>query len=200
MEENANGRPQSFASEYFLRRLLAYAADMALCYGLFYLMGKAAPDGELFTSPRSDLTRNVLFSLYMFLTHLTGGRSPGKRLAGLRVTALDGSPPGFFRLLYREFLGRTAIEKCNLLLLALPGASSLLEKARAGIANPLADTLFTALVSLPWLTFASFAFAFARPDGRALHDLVSGTRVERAAKGDLPAKAGKDNDKRRPMI
>lgn len=71
--------------------------------------------------------------------------TPGKRLLGLRVQALDGSRPRPVRVLVRQ----------------LGGAAS-------------------------WLTLnIGHALVALRPDRRALHDLIAGTRVHAA--GPLPA-------------
>ena len=84
-----------------------------------------------------------------------------------------------FPLMYREFLGRFLIEKSNLILCYVLNTTGTLERWRALMPHPLLDTALVAAVNLPWLTFVSCAFALCRPDGRTLHDLVSGTMIMR---------------------
>lgn len=173
-------RVQTLASGLFLRRLGAVAVDMAACFGLLYLLEKLAGDGSMFGAARSDLTKNLLFSLALLLSQLLfRGKSLGKWIAGLRVVRADTSRAGAYELIYRELLGRFLIEKSNLLLCYALNVSGLLETWRAAMPHPLLDTALVAAVHLPWLTFVSCAFALCRPDGRTLHDLVSGTMVMR---------------------
>lgn len=180
MKENSTSKVQEMASENFVRRFLAYIIDMALCFGLLYLMKITIGDEEMFDSDRADMTKNIIFSAYMFLALLlSGGRSLGKRIAGLRVERMDGEKPGVFDLLYREFVGRFLIEKSNLVIYYVLTVTGALEKIRSLVTHPIADTFLVAAITLPWLTFVSFAFALCRPDGRVLHDLTSGMRVVR---------------------
>lgn len=173
-------RIQTLASGLFMRRLGALLIDMGLCFGLLALFEAFAGNEEIFATERSDLTKNILFSVFIFLSHLLfRGKTLGKLITGLRVVSTDTSRAGAFPLIYREFLGRFLIEKSNLILCYVLNTTGTLERWRAMMPHPLLDTALVALVNLPWLTFVSCAFALCRPDGRTLHDLVSGTMVMR---------------------
>lgn len=173
-------RIQTLASGLFMRRLGALLIDMGLCFGFLALLEAFAGNEEMFTTERSDLTKNILFSIFIFASHLLfRGKTLGKLITGLRVVSMDTRRAGTFPLIYREFLGRFLIEKSNLILCYVLNTTGTLERWRALMPHPLLDTALVAAVNLPWLTFVSCAFALCRPDGRTLHDLVSGTMIMR---------------------
>ena len=173
-------RIQTMASSLFMRRLGALLIDMGVCFGLLALFEAFLGSEEIFSTERSDLTKNILFSVFMFLSQLIfRGKTLGKLVTGLRVVRLDTGRAGAFELLYREFLGRFLIEKSNLILCYVLNTTGALEAMRAAVSHPLLDTALVAVVNLPWLTFLSCALALCSPNGRALHDLVSGTMIIR---------------------
>lgn len=173
-------RVQTMASGLFMRRLGALLIDMGVCFGFLALIEAFLGGEEAFASARSDITKNILFSVFLFLSQLIfRGKTLGKLITGLRVVRVNTERAGAFELIYREFLGRFLIEKSNLILCYFLNTTGALEALRATVSHPLLDTALVAAVNLPWLTFLSCAFALCRPDGRALHDLVSGTMVMR---------------------
>ena len=92
---------------------------------------------------------------------------------------MSGRTADLLTLFSREFFGRLLVEKSNLLLVYLLTTTQTLEpiRARLNAASPWLEFAFVALLSLPWGTFVSCAFALCRPDGRTLHDMISGTRL-----------------------
>jgi uncharacterized RDD family membrane protein YckC len=132
------------------------------------------------------------FAYYVFFEGLSGA-SPGKRLFGLRVTAEDGAPAPWTRI-----VGRTAIYFVPSLLYTLAVlVNASLPALRAGtavIADVLtADvsyTLWRSMLSLP-LVLLLFSVARRHNGWAGLHDLASRTRVVArtavSARDKLPA-------------
>jgi uncharacterized RDD family membrane protein YckC len=112
---------------------------------------------------------------YYLVTETVWGASLGKRLMGLRVAAIDGSPAGWWRIVLRTSMCFAA----NPLVTATALATS----------ASLVETLRTPIL----LGFAAVLFATARRRNgwAAVHDRVSGTRVvSRAAAQSV--RAGND--------
>lgn len=96
------------------RRRLAELIDDAILTAALELARRStgAPslfsDADLLDEARADdLARDrvvaVVFVLVMVLTHLrSGGRTPGRAVAGIRLVGPDGRPAGFGRVLLRE--------------------------------------------------------------------------------------------------
>jgi len=172
---------QTKASEFFLRRLIAFVIDMAVCFLLLWLTETILGSEQgVFSSDRSDLTKNILFSLCMvFVMLLSHGYTLGKRIVRLRVMQMNGRTADLLTLFSREFFGRLLVEKSNLFLVYLLTITQAMEpmRARLNAVSPWLEFASVALISLPWGTFVSCAFALCRPDGRTLHDMISGTRL-----------------------
>jgi len=151
----------------FWRRVGAFAVDALALVALGQLLGLVFADAF---ARAGEWGRAIGFALALawfvpFESRLGGGRSPGKRLLGLRVARLDGTAPG----------AAIAAARCVILLLPffLNGA-------------PLPAVLLFGrgvyLVSL--LVFglgltSLYLFAFERRTHRALHDRLTRTVVLR---------------------
>jgi uncharacterized RDD family membrane protein YckC len=89
-------------------RIVAFAIDLACVLGLLACIQQAFPD--LAARAEEDPTRGMALNAWRTLAclaYLVGfevltGRTPGKRLYGLEVRALDGGTPTRLALLYRN--------------------------------------------------------------------------------------------------
>lgn len=106
---------------------------------------------------------------YGVVPMLTKGQTLGKRLLGLRIVGRDGERATACQLVLRQVLGLILLEQ------AAVGTSTVVQQVIALLAGATAATV------VMWvgyaLTLASFAVCGAAPSHRALHDLISGTRV-----------------------
>lgn len=93
-------------------RLVAFAIDIAIIYGLIYLvkMGFDYIEANYILSDRfssiipiAEFSISVIIALFYFVILETGSRgaSIGKRLTGIKVETLDGERMKFFRALIR---------------------------------------------------------------------------------------------------
>ncbi len=92
-----NGDP----AEVVGRRIGAALIDIVLIFVLFILLGLALGEGEASDGNASVTLEDgefvlflTLMLLYYFATEAAWGRTLGKRLLGLKVLRVDGSPAG----------------------------------------------------------------------------------------------------------
>jgi len=159
---------------FFARRLVAIWADSLIIYFAVYLAVKLSGVFNVYLP--FELTFLALASPYVVAFIHVKGYTPGKALCGLVVTQKNGHPPGVWRTLFRETIGK-------LLSIAIV---------------PLTGGLVYVLLELiPFKNFISFGkvipffsaiaaslivlIIFRR---RPLHDCLSGTTV------DINQKAG----------
>ena len=161
------------------RRILAQVVDV-LVYLPFYMgMGFGAELGATWGNPLPFAIAVALFAPVSVGFLALRGATPGKKLLGLRVLAIDGR-----RLGWRQAWNRQALFVAVLLL------SVLEEGAAMGRLGPGADiqaVIEDAALNLSawgWvaqfaasLVWASVLLVLIRPDRRGLHDLWGGTIV-----------------------
>ncbi len=93
-------------------RLVAFAIDIAIVYGLIYLIGMGfdyiesnyiLSDRVSSNIPVIEFTISLVIAILYFVMLETGSRgaSIGKRLTGIKIETLDGDRMGFFRALIR---------------------------------------------------------------------------------------------------
>lgn len=108
----------------------------------------------------------------VFDSHLGGGQSPGKRLLGIRVVALDGSLLGVPKAMLRKLVFWAPF--------FLNGAITDPDLVLSVVGVLAAVIIFGGFFSLAYLS------VFNRPTRRVIHDLVAGTCVVRAREGVAP--------------
>jgi len=93
------------------RRIGAAVADLLILAVAFALVailsGGASAQGVRVTvqlDPASSLAFGLIVLAYYFVGEATRGQTPGKQLAGVRVVALDGTPPGTGAIAIRTVL------------------------------------------------------------------------------------------------
>jgi uncharacterized RDD family membrane protein YckC len=155
----------------FWRRFAAFAVD-ALLLGLFgYLLGTLFYDALAELGFRGRIIGFLIALVYFAVldSRIGRGRTPGKRLFGIRVVGRDGQPIGLLRAALRYcvlapplFLNGTPIP-ANVLV--SPSVSELLLALLASLA------MFGLGLSIVYLLI------FNRPARRSLHDLLAASYV-----------------------
>lgn len=150
----------------FWRRVAAALVDALLLALLGFLVGMAIGD---LLAQMGGYARVVGFAIAMAYglmnSRLTGGRTPGKRLLGLRVGDLMGRPASIART-----LGRQTVYCVPVFLNGAPIDMAVLDSPLGAL---LSLIIFGGILGIVYL------FVFNRKTRRSLHDLVSGTCVYR---------------------
>jgi uncharacterized RDD family membrane protein YckC len=162
----------------FRRRLFAAALDALLVLPLHAL------DGLLWRGPADPrllaawvVVYSAAFPVYRIACHARGGRTLGKRLAGVRVLDLSGAKLGPMQALVREspVLAYVALELTRMLPLAMRGWNPY----DPDVPGP-SGAIFRA-GSAVWL-LAVLASTVLSPRRRALHDFLARSVVVRTRK------------------
>lgn len=151
------------------RRFGAVFIDLALFFPLSFIAGAFLLQRDFRAQLPVSLAVHSLELVYFTLLERYGGASLGKRLLGLRVTAVDGGSPAMSRVLARSLI----------FLLLLVGPSIAMQQlAAAGVAigsgpwltwmPALAELLGVALLLLPMRSTNGYA---------GTHELLTKTRV-----------------------
>lgn len=153
----------------FWRRLAAFLLDalilmlvgsaLGLCFGSFFRM----------LGPMGRIVGFFVASLYFAALDgpLGGGRTPGKRLMGLRVTGADGGTPDWMCAAVRGVLLGAVI--------ALNGYA-----AEPDMKDPIDWALYALLLAV---LATAYLVAFERRRRQGLHDLAANSFVVRASSG-----------------
>ncbi|MCX5658275.1 MAG: RDD family protein, partial [Planctomycetota bacterium] len=119
--------PAGFIAADLPRRALAAAIDLLPCILIGFGVFRTSPldivdhwprTGAGWEEMQAGILTIVLFVLYGFLVELFTARTLGKRITGLRVCSLDGSPPNLWQVLGRNLL--KAFDLISIPLLILP--------------------------------------------------------------------------------
>lgn len=106
---------------------------------------------------------------YVLVPMVFDGRTLGKRLFGLRVASGDGSPATPLQMVLRQFVGLMLVEQSAV------GTSFVIQQLISiGFGGYAATVVMWTGMGL---TLASFACVGIRRDRRAIHALISDTRV-----------------------
>lgn len=106
---------------------------------------------------------------YALVPMVFRGQTLGKRLLGLRIIDRDGAPAAPVQLILRQFVGLILIEQ------AAVGTGAVVQQLVALVAG--GDVATIVMWAGFALTLVSLVVCGVRPDRRALHDLIAGTRV-----------------------
>ncbi len=92
-------------------RLGAYLIDLIVVFALTNLfipgaLGNGKTSGNLAFWGVGASAFGVLASLYFLLMTGLSGQTIGKMILGIKVIGIDGSPPGWSSLFFREVIGR----------------------------------------------------------------------------------------------
>lgn len=164
--------PEFAPYQNFWRRYWAATLDGGIL-SMLYLMISARTLG---TAPIVSILLPLLPYLYSIGFHAWRGQTPGKLVAGIRVTRPDGN-----RIHLREAVLRDAVP----LLLTVAGLLFLAASAMRTSGPGSVDVGILGYQAVGWISFGWFVLELLtmlmNPRRRALHDFVAGTVVVRLA-------------------
>ena len=96
------GRSYAFVIDWHIRTLAALAWYMASTAIVYQELVVPKPDATFYFVVVAPTT--AIYFLYHLVLEVTTGRTPGKRIAGVRIVAVTGQPPGIGALAIRNVL------------------------------------------------------------------------------------------------
>lgn len=96
------GRSYAFVIDWHIRTLAALAWYMASTSILYRELVVPEPDATFYFVVVTPTT--AIYFLYHLVLEVATGRTPGKRIAGVRIVSVDGQPPGIGALAIRNVL------------------------------------------------------------------------------------------------
>ncbi|MYD97283.1 MAG: RDD family protein [Gammaproteobacteria bacterium] len=96
------GRSYAFVIDWHIRTVAALAWYMASASIVYQELVVPKPDATFYFVVVAPTT--AIYFLYHLVLEVATGRTPGKRIAGVRIVSVDGQPPGVGALAIRNVL------------------------------------------------------------------------------------------------
>ena len=96
------GRSYAFVIDWHIRTVAALAWYMASTAIVYQELVVPKPDATFYFVVVAPTT--AIYFLYHLVLEVATGRTPGKRIAGVRIVSVDGQPPGVGALAIRNVL------------------------------------------------------------------------------------------------
>jgi uncharacterized RDD family membrane protein YckC/tetratricopeptide (TPR) repeat protein len=157
------------------RRILAGLVDLTLLAGL----GLLCSIGPLFYGGAAlpMIGSVVAIAAYAIVPASMFGATPGMALAGIRLRSIKGGTPDVTEVAFRELVGRGLIGAAYFMTGAIGLAGYLTGYLQFFVPRGLGLFLFGVSGLLVLFSLLSHFSIMLRPDGRALHDLLTRTIV-----------------------
>lgn len=166
-----------------INRILAFLIDSIIVYLLvllsknFFMLENVSKN--LMSQIRYNINISLFYSFYstIFTAFIFRGQTIGKKIMNIVIIKENNEKIDFFTLLNREVFGKIFIERINLWILLILSNTSFLETIISKISSSIAFLILWYIISLPWLTFISFAMMLHNKEHLSIHDRTSKTKV-----------------------
>lgn len=158
-------------NNFLVRRAVAYLIDMFIAAILIFLFLKMF-DLMGIDLPAIVASVSMYFFYFVIVAYLTRGQTLGKKLVGLRILSLDDKNPSIWQLFVRSIIPVFSFSIFTILTILIDKATGL-NISQIGIVA----LLFYAYI----LIFIPLSIELSI-DGRAIHERMGKTRIERTTK------------------